>query len=69
MAITCSDLQTGTELTDLSATVKYPVSLGKPLSGVVACMSRKDKGLGCRVLLGTEDHAIVMLHHPGNQKL
>ncbi|KAJ9575487.1 hypothetical protein L9F63_007645 [Diploptera punctata] len=60
-----SELSTGMELSELEGKIKYPTNLGEAYIAAAACSSRKEKGLGCRILLATDDHAIALIFHPG----
>ncbi|KAK7866597.1 hypothetical protein R5R35_010431 [Gryllus longicercus] len=61
-----SNLLTGEPIPDVTSSLKYPHDrLGPPTAAAAVCTPRKDKGLGCRVLFSTTDHAVGMFHYPG----
>ncbi|XP_067005032.2 ER membrane protein complex subunit 1 isoform X2 [Anabrus simplex] len=61
-------LEAGEQSTDVIGKVKYPLTASSLASVDIAkavCSPRKDKGIGCRILLSSEDHAVAVLHFPG----
>jgi hypothetical protein len=60
-----SEFSTGMELSELEGKIKYPTALGEADIAAAVCSPRKEKGLGCRLLLATDDHAIALIFHPG----
>jgi ER membrane protein complex subunit 1 len=62
LAISAFALKTGQAVDDINVVAHYPESLGEPQIVGVQCKNRNDaQGQACRILMATDDGAIVML--------
>ncbi|XP_049962865.1 ER membrane protein complex subunit 1 isoform X2 [Schistocerca serialis cubense] len=65
LAVTALNIDNGKQVADLTSQLKYPIGVGKPAMVQAACAPRRERGVGCRFLIQTEDNAVILLHHPG----